>query len=104
MGCGESPRTVDPGLRKYDAELAHEDTQRLLPGRGRIGLPQRLGELISRHRPSVLEREVREEEATLAREVSLVQDDSIRFQGDPTREEDLQLSLQTVLAEILPGR
>jgi hypothetical protein len=53
----------------------------------------------------MLAHEICEEEAALAsREVPLVQHESSRFHADPTREEDLQLSLLVpLLTRILPG-
>ena len=91
MRGGQSGRGVDPGLRERGAELAHEHTQRLLPGRGRILAPESPGELVPRHRPSVVECEVGEEQTALpSRKMPLVENDTIRFSGNPSREEDLQ--------------
>ncbi len=90
--AGQLDCTVGTELGKERAKLAREHGQRLVPARGRRLLPQRLGELIARHRPGLLEHQVGEEEPTLPpREAVLADNHAVGLDGDSTCEKNSQL-------------
>ena len=93
-GGGQGACAIDAARREHASELAHEDAERLVPGRRRCVAPENVRQLVSRHRPSVVGYEVGEEETALPpRKVPLVDHDALGFDGDPACEEDLQSSL-----------
>jgi hypothetical protein len=65
-GAREGSLAVHPALLQERAQLAHEHSQRLLPGRGRCLTPERLGEFAARHGSSVLGKQICEDQAPLA--------------------------------------
>ena len=70
---------------------------------GGASAPEGLGELVPRHRSSLLGYEVREEEPTLPPgEARLVDHRAVGLDCDPTREENLQWQAPGISAEILP--
>ena len=90
--AGQRGPAVDACVREGTAQLARDHRQRLVPGRGRCLSPERLGELVLRHRPAPFRNQVREDEATLpAREPSSVEHDTVGFDCDTPCEEDPQL-------------
>ena len=90
--AGQRSPAVDACVRERTAQLARDHRQRLVPGRGRCLSPERLGELVPRHRPAPFRNQVREDEATLpAREPPSVEHDTVGFDCDTPCEEDPEL-------------
>jgi hypothetical protein len=93
-----SSRGFVGAFRENPAELADEDPESLVPAGRWNSLPERLRELVPRHGHALFSDEIGEEEAPLPTgQVPLIQDDSVSFDGDSTREKDLQLALLTHL-------
>ena len=86
-GALESGRAVDAALLEERAELGHQHSERLLPGRGKLLVPEQVGKLVAGHGTPVLGSQVGEDDPTLpAREALLVHAGSVRLDRETVRQ------------------
>ena len=95
-------RAVEPAFSEQGAKLAGDHAQCLLPPRGRCSTPERVGKLVSGHRPGVLAHEVDEDKASLPPGQPLFPDQhAVIADRDAPRERDPQAHRDPVI--LLPG-
>ena len=88
-GARQRAGAVDAALVEQRAQLRHQHPERLLPGRGEVLAPEQLGQLVTGNRPSLLRRQVREQDSTLAPgEALLVQPRAVRLDREALRHRD----------------
>ena len=103
---GRRQRTgaVESRLGEQRTQLAHQHRQCLIPGRWRSLLPQGRSELVPRHRPSPLHRQVGEQQPALPpRQARVRHREAVGLERDPPHQENLQAGPPSrLLAYILP--
>jgi len=82
---------VESCLGEQRTQLAHQHRQCLFPGRWRSLPPQGRRELVPRHRPSPLHRQVGEQQPTLSpRQTRVLHREAVGLERDPSHQENLQ--------------
>src|SRR5262249_1196301 len=88
-GAGQRGGTVEAALGEQRAQLGHQYAERLLPGRRELLAPEQLRQLVPGNGPSLLRRQVREQDPTLAaREALLAQPRAVRLDREAVRHRD----------------
>ena len=101
----QGARTVDATLLEQRAQLRRQHPECLLPRRRKVLAPQQLGQLVTRDRPSVLDRQVCEQNPTLpARETLLVQPHAVCLDGEMVRHRDSNAQPACLLPTLLAAR
>ena len=95
---------VESRLGEQRTQLAHQHRQCLIPGRWRSLPPQGRRELVPRHRPSPLHRQVGEQQPALPpRQARVLHREAVGLERDPPHQENLQAGPPSrLLAYILP--